>query len=164
MEGIARALGALTAMPLRTCLDRLDRLAAWLQSPLLLAVRLYWGWSFFQTGRGKLLHLGRTAEYFGSLGIPLPKLNAALAGGTECLGGLLLIAGLFSRVASLPLVFCLSIAYLTAEREALQSFFRDPDKFTGATPFLFLFAVLVVLAFGPGRFSLDHLRARRGAA
>ena len=151
-------------MPLRTHLDRLDRLAAWLQSPLLLAVRLYWGWSFFLTGRGKLLHLHRTAEYFGSLGIPLPQLNAALAGGTECLGGLLLIAGLFSRVASLPLVFCLSIAYLTAEREALQSFFRDPDKFTGATPFLFLFAVLVVLAFGPGRFSLDHLRARRGAA
>jgi len=150
-------------MPLRTQLDRFHRLAASLQSPLLLAVRLYWGWSFFQTGKGKLLHLARTAEYFGSLGIPLPKLNAALAGGTECGCGLLLFVGLFSRVASLPLVFCLGIAYLTAEREALQSFFSAPDKFTAATPFLFLFAVVLVLAFGPGRFSLDHLRERRRA-
>jgi putative oxidoreductase len=151
-------------MPLRTHLDRFNRLSVCLQSPLLLAIRLYWGWSFFQTGKGKLLHLGRTAAYFGSLGIPLPKLNVVLAGGTECLGGLLLVIGLFSRVASLPLVFTLSIAYLTAEHEALHAVFSDPDKFTGATPFLFLFAVVVVLAFGPGKFSLDHLRERRGAS
>jgi len=152
------------SMPLHAHFDRFNRLAAYLQSPLLLAVRLYWGWSFFQTGRGKLLHLARTAEYFGSLGIPLPKLNVLLAGGTECMGGLLLVVGLFSRVASVPLIFTLSIAYLTAERDALQSFFSDPDKFTGATPFLFLFAVLLVLGFGPGRFSLDHLRERRRVA
>lgn len=31
----------------------------------------------------------------------------------------------------------------------------DPDKFTGATPFLFLFASLLVFVFGPGKLSLD---------
>ena len=51
----------------------------------------------------------------------------------------------------------MSVAYLTAEREALNSFFSDPDKFTGATPFLFLFAALIVFAFGPGKIALDAL-------
>lgn len=151
-------------MPLRTHLDRLDRFASYLQSPLLLVIRLYWGWSFFQTGKGKLLHLGRTAAYFGSLGIPWPKFNVVLAGSAECFGGLLLMLGLCSRVASLPLVVTLSVAYLTAENGALRSVFTDPDKFTSATPFLFLLAVVIVLAFGPGRFSLDHLRNRRRAS
>ena len=31
-----------------------ERAVSHLQSPLLLAVRLYWGWQFFQTGLGKL--------------------------------------------------------------------------------------------------------------
>jgi putative oxidoreductase len=148
-------------MRLQPIYEEFEKIAAWLQCPLLLALRLYWGGSFFLTGKGKLLNLDRTAEYFGSLNIPLPKLNAALAGGTECLGGLLLVIGLFSRAAAVPLVFTLGVAYATAERDSLQAIFRDPDKFTAATPFLFLFAVLVVLAFGPGKISVDYLWRRR---
>jgi hypothetical protein len=34
----------------------LIRAAACLQSPLLLAIRLYWGWQFFLTGKGKLMN------------------------------------------------------------------------------------------------------------
>ncbi len=40
-----------------------------LQSILLLIIRLYWGWSFFQTGKGKLMNLDRTASYFATLNI-----------------------------------------------------------------------------------------------
>jgi putative oxidoreductase len=148
-------------MRLSSTYEKFQKIATCLQSPLLLAIRFYWGGGFFLTGKGKLLNLARTAEYFSSLNIPLPKLNAAMAGGTECLGGLLLVFGLCSRVAAVPLVFTLSVAYATAERESLQTVFRDPDKFTAATPFLFLFAVLVILAFGPGKISLDHLLNRR---
>ncbi|MDD2763017.1 MAG: DoxX family protein [Opitutaceae bacterium] len=151
-------------MSLRTCLDRFHRGAAHLQSPLLLVLRLYWGWNFFLTGKGKLLHLDRTADYFASLGIPLPRLNVVLAGGTECLGGLLLVAGLWSRVASMPLIFTLVVAYATAEHAALTAVFTDPDRFLGATPFLFLLAVMIVLAFGPGKYSLDYLRERRASS
>ena len=43
-----------------------DALAAHLQSPLLLVIRLYWGISFAQTGWGKLTHLDRTASFFAS--------------------------------------------------------------------------------------------------
>ena len=54
-------------------------LLAKLQSPLLLILRLYFGWQFFQTGKGILMHLDKIAGYFATLHIPMPKLNAALA-------------------------------------------------------------------------------------
>src|SRR5213594_796546 len=86
-----------------------------LQSPLLLVIRLHWGWQLFLTGKGKLLNLDRTAGFFANLHIPMPKLNALLAGGTECFGGLLLILGLGARLVSIPVAFTMVIAYLTAD-------------------------------------------------
>ncbi len=151
-------------MQLRPMLARFDALAAHLQSPLLLVIRLYWGVSFAQTGWGKLMNLGRTAGYFESLSIPLPKLNAIMAGATETLGGVLLALGLFARPASVPLIFTMLVAYATADREAIGAIASDPDKFLTASPFLLLLAALLVLAFGPGRFSVDRLLARKTAA
>lgn len=155
-------------MKLKTGYDRVEALLTAvgdrLQSVVLLVLRLYWGWQFFLTGKGKLLHLDRTAGYFASLDIPWPKLNAMLAGTTECVGGLLLLVGLGTRVISVPLMFVLAIAYATAESEALHAFFSDPDKFTAATPFLFLVAVVVVFVFGPGKLSLDAWLRRPGSS
>jgi putative oxidoreductase len=126
-----------------------------LQHPILVIMRLYWGISFFQTGMGKLKSLDKVTDFFQSLGIPFPHQQAILAGCTECFGGLLLAVGLASRLVSIPLTVVLIVAYATAESDAAKAIFSDPDKFTGATPFLFLVAVLIVLAFGPGVFSLD---------
>ena len=148
-------------MKIRPLIEKFDALAAWLQSPLLFLVRFYWGLSFVQDGWGKLHHLDRVASYFASIGLPYPKANVVLASGVQIGCGALLLVGLFSRLAALPLVFTMAVAYATAEREALQAFFSDTDKFVTATPFLFLFASLLVLAFGPGRISLDFLLFRR---
>lgn len=139
----------------------LIKAASYLQSPTLLLMRLYWGWEFFGTGRGKLMNHDKVAGYFQTLHIPAPGFNAWLAGGTECFGGLLLLLGLGSRLVSLPLIFVLIIAYVTAESDALKAIFSDPDKFTGATPFLFLVACVMVLAFGPGVFSLDWILEKK---
>ncbi len=147
-------------MDLRPTLEKFDHLASHLQTPLLFVLRVYWGWSFAQTGWGKLMHLDRTAEFFASLSLPAPKLNAIAAGATECAGGALLALGLFARPASMPLVFTMLVAYATADRDAVQALFSDPDKFTGAAPFQFLLVSLLVLAFGPGQWSLDHWRTR----
>ncbi|MBI4625339.1 MAG: DoxX family protein [Verrucomicrobia bacterium] len=138
-------------------------LGGWLQPVLLLVIRGWWGWSFFLTGKGKLLNLEKTTGFFTELGLPLPKLNAILAGSTECFGGLLLLVGLGSRLVSVPLIFTMLVAYATADREALQAVFSDPDKFTGAAPFLFLLACLIVFAFGPGKLSLDALLFKKSA-
>jgi putative oxidoreductase len=127
------------------------------QCPLLFVIRLYWGWQFFIVGKAHLIHLDKTAGYFGSLGIPMPKLNAIMAGSTECIGGLLLLLGLFSRFASLALIGVMSVALLTAEKEAVRHIFSDPDKFLSTDPFLFLYAAVIVFAFGPGRLALDTL-------
>ena len=132
-----------------------------LQSPLLLVMRLWWGWSFFLTGKGKLTSHDQTAEFFQTLGIPMPGLNAWVAGGVECIGGLFLMAGFASRLTAIPLSITMVVAYLTAENEALKNLFSDTDKFTSATPFLFLLTSLLVLAFGPGAFSVDRLLARK---
>lgn len=143
-------------MNFRSLYARFSSLADWLQSPVLLVIRLYWGWQLMLTGWGKLTHLSRTTEFFASLHIPAPKLNVIMAGSTECFGGVLLMIGLVSRAASLAIAGTMLVAYATAESEALHSLFSDPDKFTGAAPFLFLFAAVLILAFGPGAISIDR--------
>ena len=140
---------------LRRAYERFVASANLLQAPFLLGLRVYFFWQLFQTGQGKLAHLDKISEYFASLGIPFPAFNAALAGATETFGGLLLIVGLASRLTAIPVAITMAVAYLTADFEAVTSFFSNPDKFVQAAPFPFLLAALVVLAFGPGRFSLD---------
>ena len=132
-----------------------------LQSLPLLLIRLYWGWAFFLAGKGKLTDLEKPMEYFQSLGIPLPHAQAILVGATECFGGLLLLAGLCSRLISIPLTVLLTVAYLTADLDRVKMFFSDPDKFLTADEFLFLFAVVLVFAFGPEKFSIDWLIKRK---
>jgi putative oxidoreductase len=132
-----------------------------LQSPFLLAVRLYWGWQFMQAGWGKLNDIGKVVNFFTNLGIPAPALNAYFVSGLEFAGGLLLLLGLGSRLIALPLTIDMIVAYITADREALFSIISNPDRFTAAAPYTFLVASLIVLIFGPGRLSLDTLLAAR---
>ena len=134
-----------------------DKLASYLPDPLLLCIRLYWGWQFFLTGKGKLTSLDQTTEFFTSLDLPLPKLNAIMAGSTECFGGLLLMIGLGSRLISVPLIFTMVVAYLTADRDKFLGIFTDSDAFVSAAPFLFMLASVIIFTFGPGRYSLDAL-------
>ena len=103
------------------------------------------------------MDLQKPADFFQSLGIPFPYQQAILVGATEFFGGLLLLAGFCSRLISIPLMILLSVAYLTADLEAVKMIFSDPDKFLAAAPFLFLFAVVLVFLFGPGKFSIDWL-------
>jgi putative oxidoreductase len=135
----------------------------WLQSPLLLLIRLCWGIQFFMTGLGKLMHIQKVIDFFTSIPIVFPAMNAYLVGCTEMIGGALLTIGLVSRLTAIPLAFTLVVAYLTTEKDALKALytFTDIDPFLTAAPFLFLFACLIILAFGPGIFSLDYLIKRR---
>lgn len=145
-----------------------SRTANYLQSPLLLLIRLYWGWQFYDTGWGKLSHLSQAVENFGNMGAPAPHFTAPFIATLETVGGILLILGLASRLIALPMTINMIMAYVIADREALGSIISEPDKFYNATPFTFLMASLLVLAFGPGLFSLDALikwyRGKQAAA
>ncbi|MGD0445853.1 MAG: DoxX family protein [Edaphobacter sp.] len=135
--------------------------ASMLQSPMLLAVRLYWGFQFAQTGWGKLHNLAKITSFFASLNIPFPSFNAPFVAMIEFVGGILLMLGLFSRPIALLLAGNMLVAYWTADREAFTSIFSDPGKFYVADPYTFLFASLMVLIFGAGLFSVDTLIAKR---
>lgn len=141
--------------------DWFRRVCAGAQSPLLLLVRLYWGWQFMQTGWGKLHNLAHVTQFFTSLGIPAPGPTAVFVSCVEFVGGALLILGLASRLTALVLTVDMLVAFVTADREALLSVFSDPGKFYGAAPYTFLFASLLILIFGPGWFALDTWIAQR---
>jgi putative oxidoreductase len=132
-----------------------------LQFLMLLAVRLYWGFQFAQTGWGKLHNLAKITGFFASLNIPFPGFTAPFVSTLEFVGGILLMLGLFSRPIALLLACNMFVAYWTADREALSAIFSDPGKFYVADPYTFLFASLMVLIFGSGLFAVDTLVAKR---
>jgi len=132
-----------------------------LQSPLLFAIRFVWGIQLMQAGFGKLLNIETPIGYFTQLGIPFPVENAWLVGFTETFGGIFLALGLLARLTAIPLIINFIVAYITTEQDALKKLWSlDTDDFFAAAPFLFLFAAVIVLAFGPGALSVDYLIAR----
>jgi putative oxidoreductase len=135
--------------------ERFLGLVSYLPSPFLLLVRLYWGWQLAQSGWGKLHHLSNVGEYFGTLGLPMPAQMAVFIACVEFFGGIFLALGLASRITALVLTVNLTMAYVIGDREALLSFFSDPDKFIAAAPFAFLLVAVIVLIFGSGKISAD---------
>lgn len=126
----------------------------WL-GPLL--VRIIVGLSFAVGGWGKLHNLDAITKYFTSLGIPVPGANAVFVSIVEFVGGLLLIAGLGTRIAALLLIGVMAVAFLTAilpEAQGVLGLFSTIEL-----TYLVIFVWLVVS--GAGAISLDHLLVRR---
>lgn len=129
---------------------------AFLKSPLLLLMRLFWGWGFMHSGWEKLQDIDNFAKTLEGWHVFAPYFNAYLVGYVELLGGLCLFLGFASRLAAIPLIIEMISAYFIAHQDAFASL----DKFTSASPFYFLLTALIVLAFGPGRFSFDYMFER----
>lgn len=122
-----------------------------------LALRLSLGAVFLGTGWGKLHNLEQVTNFFTQLGIPFPAMNAALVSGVELVGGTLILLGLLTRFAALPLVAVMVVAILTAKRpeiDGIRSLLAF-DEFTYLAGFLWLFVA------GAGKASLDALLFRR---
>jgi putative oxidoreductase len=140
-----------------------------LQNPLLLAIRLYWGWQFAQDGWGKFTHLARVASFFGSIHLPAPYAAALLVSMIELIGGIFFALGLASRLTSLVLFVNMTVAYLAVpdDRVNFSHILSNPGDFYNATPFTYWFAALIILIFGAGLFAVDRpiaaIAARRRA-
>ena len=145
-----------TALAARSFVLRAASALSWLP---LAAARLALGVVFVQSGWGKLHDLPRVVDYFASLDIPAPQLQAPFVAGVELAGGALLLAGLFTRVAAVPLAATMVVALLTAKRADIAS---APDLFA-TVELLYLVLLGTLAAFGPGVLSLDALLARRFA-
>jgi len=138
------------------------RIANSLQSPVLLLVRIDWGYQFWESGWAHLNSMPDFIKFLDGLGVPLPSLNAHFVAALEAGGGILLVLGLGTRILAVLLAGDMLVAFVTADSEALKTLFTsDHDKFFNAAPHTFLFVCLILLAFGPGKISLDHLIASR---
>ncbi len=131
------------------------------QSPLLLLLRLFFGISFMLAGWSKLQDISKFADTLLTLHVPYPETMAWIAALTEFVGGFFLAIGFLSRIAALPLIIVMCVAYATAHAESLYALTKDPVEFIRQPPFNYLLASLLVFAFGPGLFSLDALLSRR---
>jgi putative oxidoreductase len=127
----------------------LDRVT-WVGS---LALRLSLGAVFIGTGWGKLQNLEGVTSFFTELGIPFPAAQAAMVAGVELVGGTLILLGLFTRFAALPLMATMLVAILTAKRPEISSIrsLLAFEEFTYLAGFLWLFVA------GAGKASLDAL-------
>ncbi|HEV3416706.1 MAG TPA: DoxX family protein [Pirellulales bacterium] len=130
---------------------------SYLQDLFLLVVRVYWGSMLVRSGWNKFADLEGTAKFFESLGIFWPKANAVLSGATELGCGVLLVVGLAARIAAVPLVFNMLVAFATNSGDRFRGLFASPNDFVTAPEFLYLLACLLVLLFGAGMISLDGL-------
>lgn len=80
--------------------------------PVLL--RIYLAPIFILAGLNKLNNIENVGYWFAGLGIPAPELMAWAAGLTEFVGGVFLLLGLGVRLVSIPLMFTMVVAAVTA--------------------------------------------------
>lgn len=131
-----------------------------LQPLILLAMRLFWGYLLVIGGLGKLQHPLGTVQFFQTLSIPAPELVTYLVGAVELIGGAMLFVGFGSRLAAIPIIIVMVTAYLTAHAAAFHELASNPQALVQQPPFNFVLTALLVLAFGPGLFSIDALLKR----
>jgi putative oxidoreductase len=119
-------------------------------------IRLIVGWIFVSEGIQKFLFpatlgVGR----FMQIGIPYPQIMAPFVGAIEILFGALLILGLFTRLATIPLLIVISVAIWTTKVPVLlkQGFWAMAHE--ARTDLCMVFGLLFLLIVGAGRLSLD---------
>jgi putative oxidoreductase len=124
---------------------------------ILLVVRVFIGFAMLSHGFPKLQMLldGGKIEFFDFLGMG-PTVSLVLTVFAEFACSILLILGLFTRVALGFLIFTMIIAAFVVH---------------GADPFekremslIYLSVYFLLIAFGPGKFSVDHMIEKRKRA
>lgn len=137
-------------------IDATLRNYAWL-GPLLL--RLVFGWFWLETGWAKLHNLEFFAGRFVEWGIPWPMLSATVSGATDLIGGALLIVGLGTRLAAIPMIVNMLVALAVVVLPTINTF----NEFVELDEVLYVCVLFWLLMAGPGKASLDHVLARRFA-
>ena len=123
------------------------------QSISLLLARLTVAYGFYQPAMQKWSDISSVADWFGTLGIPFPTLNAYLAASTELLGVVLLTLGLFTRLISVPLMVVMVVAITTVHLS--HGFAAGDNGFE--IPLYYLLFLALFASLGAGKLSLDHL-------
>jgi len=127
-----------------------------------LLIRLMVGWVFLSEGIQKFLFpqaLG--AGRFVKIGIPAPHFFAPFVGVVEIVCGALLIVGLFSRVAAIPLLIDITVAIATTKIPLLAKSGFWAAMHEARTDYCMWLGSLFILIVGAGSLSLDARRSHR---
>ena len=135
-----------------------DTDAIWLNraKKAILLIRILVGWVFLSEGIQKFLFpetlgVGR----FTRIGIPLPQLMAPFIGVTEIICGALLLTGLFTRLACVPLLIDICVAlYSTKIVTFMKNGFRG-TLHEARTDVSMLLGLVFLLIVGGGTLALD---------
>jgi putative oxidoreductase len=117
-------------------------------------LRIVSGFLFMMHGIAKLFHVPHVAMYDGVTLVSL----LGLAGVIELVGGALLIAGLFTRIAAFVLAGEMAVAYFMAHASKGDPLM--PMLNEGEPAVLFCFIFLFLAAAGAGAWSIDARRSR----
>src|SRR5262245_33003286 len=122
-----------------------------------LVARLTIGIVFVQSGWGKLHSLDKVVGFFTQLGLPAPEFQARLVACTEFVCGALMLLGLLTRLATIPLIITMVVALLTA----LKGDIHELSDLFGQSEYLYIVLLLWLGVYGAGPISLDAVFARR---
>jgi putative oxidoreductase len=139
-------------MQLKQVYTECTRLSEYVQSFALLFARLTIAYGFYGPAMMKWNDMTSVAQWFSSLGIPMPMLNAYMAATTEITGVLLLTLGLFTRAIAVPLIIVMIVAITTVHLP--NGFEAGNNGFE--IPLYYMLFLLIFLSHGAGRFSLDN--------
>ena len=119
--------------------------------------RITIGFIFIQSGWGKLHHLDKVVEFFRSLGIPAPQLQAPFVATVEFACGSLVLIGLLTRLAAIPLIGTMVVAIITAKMKDVA----DVSDFFSLSEYLFIVLLVWLIIKGAGAVSVDQLLKKK---
>jgi len=135
--------------------DAAERIGSTLRFLSPAIARLTVGLVFLESGWGKLHALDQVTGYFTELGLPAPAFQARLASSTEFLCGGLLLLGLATRFAAVPLIITMAVAIRTALWEQVDGL----SSLVGLLEFSYVALLFWLATDGGGPLSLDRLLA-----
>src|SRR5579862_1775457 len=130
-------------------------------SAAVILVRILVGWVFLSEGIQKFLFpaaLG--AGRFARIGIPAPQFFGPLVGVVEIVCGTMVIVGLLTRLATIPLVIDICVAIATTKVSMLSKSGFWATMHEARTDFCMLLGLVFLLIVGSGRLSIDGRMTR----
>ncbi len=125
-----------------------------------LLARFTVGVAFIDSGWGKVHNLEKVTAYFTELGIPAPHIQATFVSWVELVCGSLVLLGLGTRLAAVPLICTMIVALITAKASDISGL----SDLVGTIEFTYIALLVGLTLSGAGALSLDRLLGRGASA
>ena len=127
----------------------------------LVLIRVLVGWVFVSEGIQKFVYPAQLGfGRFQKIGIPSPQIMAPFVGTVEIICGTLLLIGLFTRLAAIPLLCVILTAIFTTKFPMIAKSGMWSMLHEARTDFSMLLGLLFLLIVGAGTWSVDARRRR----